>query len=300
MSSLENKFLDLVLKLAGLKGSIDKAFDRGNFTSGDVKEPPKRLQKSLSIVKRTVNERNVFTLSSKQGRSKTVILYFHGGAYVFGFKAIHWDFFKTLIQNTGCTIVAPDYPLAPYQTYEDAYAMIKPIYLDLIDRFGSENLILMGDSSGGGLALGLAQTMKNEELPSAKQIVLLSPWLDLSLSDPACLALDKLDPILSISGLRKAAKAYAGQTDLKHFQLSPLYGRLDGLGKISLFIGSRDLLVADARRFKKIALDQGIDLDYTEIQDMVHIGMLLPLPQSKPILKQIIALIDEPTHQSKN
>lgn len=291
MASLEYKALELMLKITGMKKTIDKAFDRGIFNQGDVPYPPKQLQKTMTIEKKTVNQRNVFILSPKQGNGKTVILYLHGGAYVFGFKKIHWDLFRTLIQETGCIIVAPDYPLAPIHTFEDTYAMIIPIYQDLIDRYGCKNMILMGDSSGGGLALGLAQTMSKENRPSVSQIILLSPWLDLSLSDPESLALDGVDPILSISGLKRAAKAYAGSADIYHYQLSPLYGNVHGLGTITLFIGTKDLLLADARRFKRFTLEEGVTINVMEIKDMVHVGMLLPLPQSKPVINQIIALI---------
>lgn len=298
MASLENKALELILKLTKMKGTIDRAFDRGIFNQGDVPYPPKQVQRTMTIEKKTVNQRNVFILSPKQDSAKTVILYLHGGAYVFGFKKIHWDLFRTLIQETGCTIVAPDYPLAPITTFEDTYAMMIPIYQDLIDRFGRENLILMGDSSGGGLALGLAQTMIKENGYSASQIILLSPWLDLSLCDPESLALDEVDPILSISGLKRAAKAYAGSADLHHYQLSPLYGNVHGLGRITLFIGTKDLLLADARRFKRITSEEGVTINLIEIKDMVHVGMLLPLPQSKPVINQIIALIKHQADRS--
>src|SRR5690606_3466899 len=113
-------------------------------------------------------------------------------------------------------------------------------------------IVFMGNSAGGGLALGFAQKLRNENRtqPQPSQLILISPWLDITLSNPDIRMVDKKDKLLSIKGLRMAAKAYASSVDGNDFRVSPIYGDFSGLGKISLFIGTNDLFVADARKFK--------------------------------------------------
>lgn len=256
-----------------------------------MNEPPKFFGSKLSITKTQVNQRNVFTISPKTKGTNTKVLYLHGGAYIRGFSRIHWDFFNTLIKATGCTLSAPDYPLAPEFTYKDSFEMLKPIYKDLISSVGSENLILMGDSSGGGFALALAQQMKAEGIAVPKKIILLSPWLDITMENPDLRIIEPTDPVLEIKGLIKAGKAYAGDEDPHHVQLSPINGDLEGLPRVSLFTSTRDILVADARKFEKITEEKGIEIDYYEYEEMVHDWILLYLPESKQAIKQIAELV---------
>lgn len=91
-----------------------------------------------------------------------------------------------------------------------------------------------------------------------------------------------------------AGKAYAGKTNPDHYLLSPINGPLEELAKISLFVGSREILAADARKLKRMADEKGIVLNYNEYPGMFHAWMLLNLPESREAKKQIIALILNP------
>lgn len=291
MTSIQSKVLNIILRQANMKNSFDKVFESGNFGKGDVNEPPKKLYSSLNIEKIQAKGRNTFILKPKNGGNKTHILYLHGGGYIYGFNKIHWRFISTLVQALNCTIIAPDYPLAPEFTYEDSFEMIIPIYKKLITKVGGENVILMGDSSGGGFALALAQNMKEENIDKANQIILLSPWLDITLKNPDISDLDLEDPVLGINGLQKAGKAYAGDADPNNYLLSPINGQVEGLGKISIFIGTKDILEADTRKFKSITKDKGININYYEYKDMIHVWPLFNLPESKKAIEQIIMLV---------
>jgi acetyl esterase/lipase len=124
-------------------------------------------------------------------------------------------------------------------------------------------MILMGDSSGGGFALALAQNLRVENI-KLRQLILLSPWLDITLTNPLIKYLDPEDPFLEAESLKQAGTLYSKGINADHYLLSPINGSLKGLGKISVFIGSKDLLVADARRLRDRAQMEGIDLNYFE------------------------------------
>ena len=208
-----------------------------------------------------------------------------------GFNKFHWGFLAELVIRTNCAIIAPDYPLAPAYTYKESFDMVSALYKLLFSTISPDELILMGDSSGGGFALSLAQKMRNEQVSQPKQIILLSPWLDITLTNPDIKIIDHSDPFLGKESLQKAGKLYAGNTNPDHYLLSPINGSLEGLGKLSVFVGSNEILVADARKLKSLAEAKGIDLNYYEYEKMVHAWMLLNFSESKKAKKQIIDLI---------
>jgi acetyl esterase/lipase len=162
----------------------------------------------------------------------------------------------------------------------------------LLDRFllqvGSGNVTLMGDSSGGGICLALAQRLREENLPQPRRIVLLAPWLDASLSNPEIAALDNIDPFLDEDGLKYAGSVYARDVDPKDYLVSPLYGSLRGLARVTLFIGTCDILFPDCRKLRDLAAAEGVQIDYREYDDMLHDWMLICLPESKHVLREIV------------
>lgn len=290
MASLESKLFYTLLRAINKKNFLNMQFAFGKFDFYQCTEPPQELHRICVVDKHRVNGRNVFTLKPKGDFSDKRILYLHGGAYVQNFVRQHWSFLAALIKRLQCEIIAPDYPLAPQHTWKEAFAMLETVCRQSL-TIDPCNLILMGDSAGGGLALALAQKMKQDSLPQPGQIILLSPWLDITLNNPDIKSIEEIDPFLGIKGLQKAGKAFAGETNPRHYLLSPIYGPLEGLGKISLFVGSRDLLVADARRFKSLTQSKGVKINYYEYEDMVHVWMLLNFRESKQAKQQIIELI---------
>ena len=293
MASLESGLFYYLLRLINKKKFLEMQFAFGKFNFNNSKEPPAETYSFCNIRRRQLKGRNVFTLTPKGAQSTTHILYLHGGAYVQGFVKQHWKFLSFLVRFTRCTITAPDYPLAPRSNCLDAFDMLMPLYKDVISESGSRNTILMGDSAGGGLALALAQKVLLEGMDQPRKMILLSPWLDITLQNPEIKEVDRHDPFLSVSGLRKAGLAYAGKADPNDFMLSPVNGPLEGLSPISVFMGSREILAPDARKLVKMANDKGVSVQYREYMDMVHVWMLLNFRESKEAKKEIIGLIME-------
>ena len=128
MASTESKLFYFLLRLINKKKFLEMQFAFGRFNFQNSREPPKAIRAACNIAKRSVNKRDVFILTPKTGISKTHILYLHGGAYVQNFVKQHWRFLSMLVESTHCTIIAPDYPLAPIYTYVDAFNMVTPVY----------------------------------------------------------------------------------------------------------------------------------------------------------------------------
>src|SRR5678815_5813419 len=100
------------------------------------------------------------------------------------FAPQHWDLMSKLVQGANCTVTAPNYPHAPEYYVGDVFALMLPLYNELAAAAGSSNITIMVDSSGGGIALALAQRLRDDGLPQPGRLILLSPWLDATLSNP--------------------------------------------------------------------------------------------------------------------
>jgi monoterpene epsilon-lactone hydrolase len=254
-------------------------------------EPPASIREQVLVSKQEIHDRPVYTLRPRRGYSSRHVLYFHGGAYVHQIQKDHWSFLARLVAETGCTATAPLYPLAPNHRYDETLAATKAVYKEKLSGLHSDDQILMGDSAGGGLALVLAQSLRDDGSPQPKEIVLLSPWLDINMSDPAQQEYDKHDPYLAIPGLLEAGRLYAGALNPNDPLVSPLNGNLQGLGALSLFVGTRDVLLSDARRFRAKAAAEGVPLEYWEYEGMFHAWMIASFPEAKKASARIADLI---------
>jgi epsilon-lactone hydrolase len=292
-ASVESKLFNLLLRAVNKKKYLGKQLASSKISFFDCPEPISKVKKTCHIERTQLQDRNVFTLTPKKGLTNSLhILYLHGGAYIQSFNRFHWKLMTILVENTGCTITAPDYPLAPAHSYRDSFRMVSTLYKQMTGATDPRDLIIMGDSSGGGFALGLAQKIRDENVPQPKQIILLCPWLDIALENPDIAGLEQGDPFLERQSLQLAGKLYAGGTTVNHHLLSPINGSLNDLGKISIFIGSKEILVADARKLRELASVKDVDIDYYEYKDMVHGWMFLDFPESKEVRQRIINLIN--------
>ena len=290
-NSCKSKLVQAVLGVAGVKTRSARIMKKERFHHQAAPVKPS-LKKNFIVDENFLNGRKIWVISPVVKRSDRVILYIHGGAYVSNLVRFHWDLIEQLLISTGAVVVLPDYPLAPEAVYTDVHAFILTLYLQLAASHNPGDIIIMGDSAGGGFALGFAMTLKNENNPLPGKIILLSPWLDISMTNPEMASFDKKDKMLGIEGLRLAGMAYAGGLDPKDYRLSPVYGDLSGLGNISVFTGTHDLLVTDARKLKNRAVQEHVPLHYYEYPGMFHVWMAVScLKESKHAINQIADIV---------
>jgi acetyl esterase/lipase len=229
------------------------AMDR-RFASG---RPPAYLRRRFGLTEDTIAGRTVYTLTPRRRRNGARILYLHGGAYVLNMSVLQWNMIARLSERTGATVTVPDYPLAPEHDWQDAHALAREVYLRLVNEGSAREIALAGESAGGGLALALAQTLRDAGDPLPSSIVLLSPWLDVTCGDPTQVALEAQDRILSIDYLRRAGSLWAGELAPTDPRISPLFGSLRGLPPVAVFAGTEDVLLADARRLAEKGRAEG-------------------------------------------
>jgi acetyl esterase/lipase len=290
--SFQSKLIQTAMGLFGVK----RKTERKMLTNGFLKEPakiPKSLLTKFKIQEAEQNPRKVWTISPIDSKSDLIILYFHGGAYMSNLLKEHWSLIKELVSKTGSTIIVPDYPLAPEAGCKEVYDFIEGLFTRLVTDYPAKRIVLMGDSAGGGLALGLTQTLRNQNKKQPDQIIIFSPWLDVTMCNPDLERLYKKDNLLSIAGLKSAGKKYAANLDLKDFRVSPLYGDLTGLCRISVFTGTKDILNADSQKLKQLMKDQNINFNYFEYPDMFHDWVIITsLKESQDVINKVDKLVN--------
>jgi acetyl esterase/lipase len=150
---------------------------------------------------------------------------------------------------------------------------------------------LVGYSSGGNIVLAIAPTLRGRSLPQPRQLVLISPALDASKSNPAIASVARYDRVLSVAGSTASTQLYIGELDSKDPLVSPLYADLTGLAPMLVFSGTRDIHNPDARDFVAGAKDAAVSVDYHEQPGAQHVYPLLPTAEGASARTIITALV---------
>lgn len=250
----------------------------GYFLILDIESnAPQELQDKVEITTKEFMERKLFEIApkNKDEKNNKTILYFHGGAYVAEATEEHWDFLAKLVNDTKATVIMPDYPLTPKYTYKDVLKMIEPVYKETITKVGAENLIVMGDSAGGGMALGLLEKLSQNNVEMPAKTILISPWLDTTMSNPKIDEVQKNDKDLNKEKLYLAGVSYS--RDLKQeedYFVNPINGKFSKLKNIVIYTGTYDILNPDCHLLKEKAEKEGVNIEIKEYETAPHIWIV--------------------------
>lgn len=283
--SLRARALKLFLRLthrrriyasvAGLMAGIEETRASG------AARPSVRMRRQLNVQLERIGTMEVCTLQPrKPSPERPVFLYLHGGAYCRPITSHHWRFLNWLVTEHGCTAIVPLYPLAPESQCTATLQALRGVHALMCERHGPFDAFI-GDSAGAGLCLALCQELRasNQALPN--RLVLITPFVDASLSDPAVNETALRDPMLAIPGVHEAARLYAGELGASHPLVSPLQADLHQLPAMQIFAATDDILHHDALAFAKKAGDSGCAVELHVEAGMIHVWPLLPLPEAR-------------------
>lgn len=237
---------------------------------------PQKANESCDIETKEFMSRKIFIIKPKTEQlSKKVILYFHGGAYVAEATTLHWDFLEKLANDTKSTIVMPDYPLTPKYTYKDVFNMVEPLYKEIISKVDVKNLVMMGDSAGGGITLALAEKISQNNIQLPSKTILISPWLDVTLTNEKIKEVQKNDKDLNKEKLLIAGISYARDEEgMKSYLVKPINGPLSKLKNVIIYTGTYDILNPDTHLLQEKAKKEGIDIQIKEYEQAPHIWII--------------------------
>lgn len=251
--------------------------DKVNEFLGEQSKKPQNPVKS--IFKSTYfNGMQVFTYGNKE-KCKNIILYMHGGAYVNEINNQHHLYCFKLSRKLDFNVIAPVYGLAPNHKSQESFDRITSLYMHLLEKY--ENITLMGDSAGGGFVLSFAQYLKAISLPQPNHIIVFSPWVDISMSNPPYDS--ENDCILGETGLKEIGKSWAGNLDTKDYKVSPIFGNCDNLAKTLIFAGTDEIFYKDIVKY----VEKQENARLITGEGMFHIYPLFPSKEAKEAFKEI-------------
>ncbi|NPE51979.1 alpha/beta hydrolase [Dickeya dadantii] len=270
---LSKQFRDFVVELRAHPIPLDQLIDVADVRmTFDALGGPDENPLDVSVTRVNAGGVPAEWIDVAGGDASHVIVYLHGGAYVAGRPAIYRSFVTALCRAANCRALVIDYRLAPEHPFPASLEDAQRCYAWLLQQgVTAENMVIVGDSAGGGLALSTLVSLRDggHSLPMAG--VLLSPWTDLTLQSDSHVTKIGEDPILTRLFLEKSREHYLGEHDNASNPLvSPLYANLVGLPPLLVLVGTAEILLDDSVLLAQKAREAKVEVDLIRGEDMIH------------------------------
>ena len=256
-------------------------------------QPPKDVQVESIKTKNIPAE----WLSTPDSNNDKVIFYLHGGGYVSGSINTHRSFVGVLSKRNKCRCLIIDYRLAPENPFPAALEDSINIYKWLLDEIGinPKNLIIAGESAGGGLTLATTLKIKELDLPLPAACMVFSPWADLANTGETIKTKKDEDPFITPQFLVDFSKMYYANHDPKTPYISPLYGDYNGFPPLLIQVGTAEVLLSDAIRVTERAKKAGVNVILEEWEEMIHAFQLFGsfVPEGKDAMEKIAEFVNK-------
>ena len=204
-----------------------------------------------------------------------MMVYLHGGGFVCGSARVNASTILPACHLSGCEAIAIDYSLTPEAVYPTQLEEIETAYRALLSAGRApEQIVVIGDSAGGALALCSLYRWRAAGLPPPAGLVLLSPLLDARAESDTHHSLRGRDPLFTANGAENCTQCfqlYAGDADIGDPLISPISGDLAGLPPVLIHVGTREVLLGDSARFSEKARQAGVDVTLRVFDGMFHL-----------------------------
>lgn len=272
------------------ESALDEFVEQKRISNQNEYEFPENVSLDVTVEQYQSGGMQVFLFNPESSADQTVV-YWHGGAYINQPSAEHLRFLNRLAKELDISIYLPIYPKLPQYTYEDAYAAAMEFYEELCGK-GYKEISFMGDSAGGGFALGFAIELAKTDLFQPDQLILFSPWVDVSMENVEMEKYEKADPMLGIYGLKVLGTMWSGEDlDVHDPKVSPVYGDLTDLGHITLFVGTREIFYPEILRLDEALTQQGVAHTLHVGNGMNHVYPVYPIPEADDVFDEVTELI---------
>ncbi len=301
MTSIKSQLLNFLIRNAHiLRGSLRKEVFDDNTSITAFRERCEKgarryakIQQEVSVRAEIIENIPCEWLIPEGTNPEKLVLYVHGGGYVSGSCSDHRNFVSKFSKFTKVTSLIFEYRLAPEDPYPAALEDSVKIYRWLLDAgFTSENIIIAGESAGGGLCLALLLSIRDQKIPLPAAAVAISPWTDLTCSGDSYKTKNKVSPA-PLNSWYVFRKHYIGDHPADLPYISPIFGDLAGLPPLLINSGVDDELFDDGEKFSLRAKEAGVDVTFTAGSGMIHCYPLLApmFPEATEAMDEIVAFI---------
>ena len=223
----------------------------------------------------------------KEG-SRKLILYLHGGAFIYPPVFFHWRFLHDLCLRTHCDALLPVYPKSPEYTCAYSVQTMLDFYKSISESKQYEEIHFVGDSAGACLCLVLAQEAHKNGWQKPTTTTLLSPCVDLSHTKEAEMrALQDKDTMLQLDRVIMLNAIWQGDLPVKHPWVSPIFGNFSGVDNLYVYYGSDEILQPDDLLLKETYEKAGKTGYFYEYEGMFHTFAMFPIPEGFRAVKEI-------------
>lgn len=228
--------------------------------------------------------------ANEGSKSGITVFYLHGGAYFMDFTLSHWKLMDKLVREADVKLIAPAYRRLPFATWREAFDLAVPLYREYCEAHPDEKIILMGDSAGGGFSAALTEQFKADGIRLPDELILLSPWVDISMENELIREYEPRDPFLSLSPLLICAERWRGELDVRDWHVSPIYGDLTSIRNVTIFVGTSEIFYPDITKFFGI-LDEDPSNELVIGKEMNHVYPLFPIKEAGPAVAKILQTV---------
>lgn len=250
-----------------------------NFKTENLKDI-KAPKTTCTTISRHIGKMQYFSFDMGK-LEDTLIFYFPGGGFVDQPKAQHWSLIDKISTQTQTPVVMPVYLKASNYTCDQAYEEAIALYKQYIENYKISNIIFIGDSSGGTFALSLAMQLRHLDILQPEKLILISPFMDLSMTNEEMKIYAETDYMVGYDGLKVFSEKWAGERNIYDPIVSPLYGNFIGLGEIIIFSGAKDMLHPDILKFEKRLIADKADYSLYIEENLPHVYPLFPTPEAQ-------------------
>ena len=227
--------------------------------------------------------------------SRKLILYLHGGAYIYPPVFFHWRFLHDLCLRTHFDALMPVYPKSPEYTCAFSVQTVLDFYKSISESRRYDEIHLVGDSAGACLCLVVAQEAHKNGWQKPLTTTLLSPCVDLSHSkEQEMRALQEKDPMLQLDRVITLNAVWQGDLPAQHPWVSPVFGDFSGVDNLYVYYGSDEILQPDDLLLKETYKKAGKTGQFHEYEGMFHTFAMFPIPEGFAALKEIVRGIKRP------
>jgi epsilon-lactone hydrolase len=216
-----------------------------------------------------------------------VLLYLHGGGFVYGLTSVHRQMVAHLARKIDIRVLMVDYRLAPDHPFPAALDDCVTAYRWLLKQgFSAQNIVVAGDSAGGNLTITTLMKLRDSGDPLPVAAACLSPVADLTERDETFRGVH--DPLLHPKASRIYRTSYVAHNDARDPLISPAFGDWHGLPPLLVHAGEDEMLRGDAVRIEELAKTAGVDVRLEIYPRMWHVWQLyLMLPEAVQSLDDI-------------
>ena len=252
----------------------------------------RRLPAGMNVMRLDVEDIPAEWFLPEGAPHDAAVIYFHGGAYMTGTLMSSRVLAVDFAQATGLNTLSFEYRLAPEHPYPAALEDAYKIYLAAVEwGVPPEGMVFAGDSAGGGLLCALALLLRDKGLALPGGMVMLSPWVDLTMSGESHTLYEDIDPLLTRAKLERAVEYYTGHRDLKNPYISPVFGDFKGFPPALIHVGTNELLLSESQALCEAMRACGVSVTLEEWEGMWHVWHVFDIPETREAMGRIGAFV---------